>query len=985
MKRLLKWAWVPLIIALFVVFSLAPGEAQKAANFWKRVGNILSPRISGDIIDTSNQYASDGSPLVRSTDQIGNVFYGPVDITASASLSATITAIGATAGDLSLAQTSQVGGGLTIPATLQLKAPKGATITVANGTTFTCNGPFDAGNYQVFTGSGTVTFGAGVVASVLPQWWSGPTATAAALNAAWQSLPATGGTVDCRGYQGAQTLTAKVGPVTTPNISFLFGPATYTLSGVAAAQNPWGYQFDFRAGNIWVLGDKSAMPKFITADGTQSGQFSWINLGAGSGGGIRYCELDGNKAGNSAQIDDSFQSGVFLVNDSGSGNTADSRATVESCLVHDFIHYGIQTYGDKTGGNFFEDNFIYNNGKAGDALSTGCGIWLSRGTSNNTVRGNHSYGNKAHGITANSAGVDQHNNKILGNYCYSNGGYGIYSIEEAILGSIAGHGQYDLLVSKNHCYSNTLDGIRVNANGSDLTGYQIFYPTISENHCYSNGGNGVIIMGAAAYGSLIHNVCRNNTGSGIILGLNFDFAYFGNISLNNTTDAIDFASSTQPLAFGNKVNAASTPAIITQIGNVGIGTTSPDSKLHLSSSATTSDVVAQFFASGMANSNYIDLYLGKSRGTDLAGTISFVPQAVAANSYLLFGLYGTTGPLIVGKNNVGIGTVTPQSLLNVKGTGLTVRLDGSNDTGAIYEQFRTSAGSATGYVGVEGNTGGATFAGTLPYATFLASGASGAALQFGTVGVARMLIGSSGNVGVGTTSPIFKHDVNGGVYSRLRRGQLLFNNAVIGTQLALIAETVTNGLFTLGGTGYLAANVTVQANGLQVVTSALDDDSANVLVNNPVLNLSQNPVVSFRFKLDNVTNACSFVGLTTAAFVNKTTLPNDCALIGIDADNVHGFGTNRLILVTRNNGAAAVIDDLGVNMTSGTGVWAVLNTTDPDQPRVWINGTEVSAASILGTIKDATDFYLYAHNQNLAAGAHTMTWVCDQWQNDQPY
>ena len=420
-------------------------------------------------------------------------------------------------------------------------------------------------------------------------------------------------------------------------------------------------------------------------------------------------------------------------------------------------------------------------------------------------------------------------------------------------------------------------------------------------------------------------------------------------------------------------------------GNVGIGTTSPDSKLHLSSSATTSDVLAQFFASGMTDTNYIDLYLGKSRGTDLTGTISFVPQATAANSYLQFGLYGTAGPLVVSKNNVGIGTVTPQSLLNVKGTGLTVRLDGSNDTGAIYEQFRTSAGSATGYVGVEGNTGGATFAGTLPYATFLASGASGAALQFGTVGVARMLIGSSGNVGVGTTSPIFKHDVNGGVYSRLRRGQLLFNNAVIGTQLALIAETVTNGLFTLGGTGYLAANVTVQANGLQVVTSALDDDSANVLVNNPVLNLSQNPVVSFRFKLDNVTNACSFVGLTTAAFVNKTTLPNDCALIGIDADNVHGFGTNRLILVTRNNGAAAVIDDLGVNMTSGTGVWAVLNTTDPDQPRVWINGTEVSAASILGTIKDATDFYLYAHNQNLAAGAHTMTWVCDQWQNDQPY
>jgi hypothetical protein len=69
----------------------------------------------------------------------------------------------------------------------------------------------------------------------------------------------------------------------------------------------------------------------------------------------------------------------------------------------------------------------------------------------------------------------------------------------------------------------------------------------------------------------------------------------------------------------------------------------------------------------MADNNYIDLYLGKSRGTDLAGTISFVPQAVAANSYLLFGLYGTTGPLIVGKNNVGIGTTSPGKPLDVSG------------------------------------------------------------------------------------------------------------------------------------------------------------------------------------------------------------------------------------------------------------------------------------------------------------------------------
>jgi len=36
---------------------------------------------------------------------------------------------------------------------------------------------------------------------------------------------------------------------------------------------------------------------------------------------------------------------------------------------------------------------------------------------------------------------------------------------------------------------------------------------------------------------------------------------------------------------------------------------------------------------------------------------------------------------------------------------------------------------------------------------------------------------------------------------------------------------------------------------------------------------------------------------------------------------------------------------------------------------VWINGTEVAAASITGTVKDATAFAPYIAVQNLAGGA----------------
>jgi hypothetical protein len=161
-----------LILLLVASFAFAQGPGI-GPGWIDSSGAIFSPAVVNPGHKHSESWASDGSPLTKSTDQIGNVFYGPVDITASTSLSGTITAIGSTAGELSLAQTSQTGGGLTIPATLQLKAPKGSTITIATGTTFTINGPFEAGPYQVFscTGTGAVSFAAGTIPAVRMDWF----------------------------------------------------------------------------------------------------------------------------------------------------------------------------------------------------------------------------------------------------------------------------------------------------------------------------------------------------------------------------------------------------------------------------------------------------------------------------------------------------------------------------------------------------------------------------------------------------------------------------------------------------------------------------------------------------------------------------------------------------------------------------------------------------------------------------------------------
>jgi hypothetical protein len=60
---------------------------------------------------------------------------------------------------------------LTIPSTINLLCDHGTILQVASGKTLTINGPFDAPLAQVFSGAGSVAFGAGYVEEIYPQWW----------------------------------------------------------------------------------------------------------------------------------------------------------------------------------------------------------------------------------------------------------------------------------------------------------------------------------------------------------------------------------------------------------------------------------------------------------------------------------------------------------------------------------------------------------------------------------------------------------------------------------------------------------------------------------------------------------------------------------------------------------------------------------------------------------------------------------------------
>lgn len=90
-----------------------------------------------------------------------------------ASLAAAVAAIGSAQATLLIDTDSTVATNTTVPATLALDFLAGNVLTVNNGITLTINGPLEAPLSQLFNTSsgGTVTFGAGIVPQVYPEWW----------------------------------------------------------------------------------------------------------------------------------------------------------------------------------------------------------------------------------------------------------------------------------------------------------------------------------------------------------------------------------------------------------------------------------------------------------------------------------------------------------------------------------------------------------------------------------------------------------------------------------------------------------------------------------------------------------------------------------------------------------------------------------------------------------------------------------------------
>jgi hypothetical protein len=296
------------------------------------------------------------------------------------------------------------------------------------------------------------------------------------------------------------------------------------------------------------------------------------------------------------------------------------------------------------------------------------------------------------------------------------------------------------------------------------TGDFIFSTEASEKVRFTNGGNVGIgitspqykLVVAASGGNSFEFGPENTTSTNILQCYNRTTSAYTNLAYN---------------ALSHQFSVSGVLAVtVDSSGKVGIGTSSPSSYglfTVLSSTAGSAKISIQDTSGGASPAPLLQFGINSSNGfntSDAARVWTTSPSSSTAA--LNFAAYNggapSTAQMTLTGGRVGIGTTTPAAPLQVGPTsagsinGYTKFIVDSSDYAVItlkspaanFNQIIFTDTTSTGLGGIN---------------YFNSTNATPNAMAFLTAATERMRIDSSGNVGIGTSSPAYKLDVAGSV------------------------------------------------------------------------------------------------------------------------------------------------------------------------------------------------------------------------------
>jgi hypothetical protein len=211
-----------------------------------------------------------------------------------------------------------------------------------------------------------------------------------------------------------------------------------------------------------------------------------------------------------------------------------------------------------------------------------------------------------------------------------------------------------------------------------------------------------------------------------------------------TSIAYLYQRANQPMVFG--VN--NTEQMRLTSTGLGIGTSSPGYKLDVQGA---SGVGIQIYENSTGNNNRL-------RITQTSGITNYqLTYSTASTNAQTWTIGGSELMRLDSSGNLGIGTSSPTYNLDIYASLPQMRLNSTTGTNAAFYRAQNTGGSA--FVGLENSTGSALSTGAAYSLNLYHGGAY--PILFSTNAAERMRLDSSGNLGIGTSSPGAKLDALG--------------------------------------------------------------------------------------------------------------------------------------------------------------------------------------------------------------------------------